>query len=271
METWLFINDGDHTPAYNMAMDEALLTWHSEGKIPPIIRFYGWKPGGVSVGYFQRTRNKIDLEKISEKGFQIVRRPTGGKAVLHHNELTYSVIVSESHPKMPPSVREAYKVISEGLLKGFEKLGINADFAIPDRKLNPHGTANCFEESSWYEIEVEGKKAVGSAQTRQKGVILQHGSIPVWVNTEDILDLFVYPNEKVKARAKERFAEKAISISEIIGRDVTMNELQTAFYQAFQETLGITFQRFNLDEEQQRFVEELAKEKYTNHTYTYSR
>src|SRR6476660_6009155 len=130
-EVWRFIDSGKRSPEYNMALDEALLNWQSEGKIPPTIRFYGWNPTTLSIGYFQKVEKEIDLEAVKKYGLGFVRRPTGGRGVLHDQELTYSVIVSEEHPDMPHTVTEAYRVISEGILQGFRKLGLDAYFAIP--------------------------------------------------------------------------------------------------------------------------------------------
>ena len=106
-EVWRFIDSGNCSPAFNMALDEALLEWHSEGKIPPTIRFYGWNPPTLSIGYFQKVEKEIDMEAVKKYGLGFVRRPTGGRGVLHDQELTYSVIVSESHPAMPQTVTEA--------------------------------------------------------------------------------------------------------------------------------------------------------------------
>src|SRR5690348_12155486 len=110
-ETWLFIDSGNCSPSFNMALDEALLEWNSQGNIPPVIRFYGWNPATLSIGYFQRMEKEINIEAVKEQGIGFVRRPTGGRAVLHEHELTYSVIVPESHKDMPKSVTEAYRVI----------------------------------------------------------------------------------------------------------------------------------------------------------------
>ena len=194
-ETWRFIDSGNGSPSFNMALDEALLEWHSNGEIPPVIRFYGWNPATLSIGYFQKVDKEIDLESVRKQGLGFVRRPTGGRGVLHEHELTYSVIVSESHPRMPKTVTEAYRVISEGILKGFHQLGLNAYFAVPktaeerDTLKNPH-SAVCFDAPSWYELVVEGRKVAGSAQTRQKGVILQHGSILLDLDEKKLFSLF---------------------------------------------------------------------------------
>ena len=196
-ETWNFINTGSHDPYYNMAMDEALLNFVSRGEIDPVVRFYTWDPATLSVGYFQRLKKEIDIDKVKEKGFGLVRRQTGGRGVLHDKELTYSVIVPESHPNMPSTITEAYRVISEGLLEGFKLLGFDAYFAIPRskeerEKLKQPRSAVCFDAPSWYELVVEGRKIAGSAQTRQKGVILQHGSLLQDVDVDELFDMFIF-------------------------------------------------------------------------------
>lgn len=270
-ETWYFIDSGHASPAYNMALDEALLNWHSQGLIPPVIRFYGWEPATLSVGYFQKLSGKIDVDAVNEYGYGLVRRPTGGRAVLHDNELTYSVIVSENHQSMPPSVTEAYRVISEGILQGFRNLDVQADFSIPEGKLDQTGSAVCFEEPSWYELIVEGKKAAGSAQTRQKGVILQHGSIPIEVDETALFNMFIYPNERIKERARKAFSGKAVAINEVTGREVSLAEVKKAFYSGFEKGLGIQLQPFTLTEEQLAEVNQLAEERYASDEWTYYR
>ncbi|KHF31133.1 Octanoyltransferase LipM [Anoxybacillus sp. BCO1] len=130
-EVWRFIDSGNCSPAFNMALDEALLEWHSEGHFPPTIRFYGWNPPTLSIGYFQKVEKEIDMDAVKKYGLGFVRRPTGGRGVLHDKELTYSVIVSEAHPAMPQTVTEAYRVISQGILEGFRFLGLDAYFAVP--------------------------------------------------------------------------------------------------------------------------------------------
>lgn len=270
-ETWLFIDSGYGSPAFNMAMDEVLLDWHSRGLIPPVLRFYGWKPAALSLGQFQKTVGRINIDAVKAKGFEIVRRPTGGLAVLHDNELTYSVIVSESHPKMPSSIIEAYRVLSQGILEGYRNLGIQADLAIPNKPIGKSGTAVCFEEASWYELEIDGRKAAGSAQTRQKGVILQHGSIPMDIDTETLYDLFIFPNEKVKARAMKGFEQKAVSINQILGRSTSYEELNAAFKEGFIKGLEIELSNYEPNEQMLKEAETLMKTKYENAEYTFQR
>lgn len=270
-EKWYFVDSGYGTPAFNMAMDELLLDWHSQGKIPPVLRFYGWKPAGISVGYFQKVNGKIDVKSAENYGIELVRRQTGGRAVLHDQELTYSVLVSEDHPAMPRSVKDAYMVISRGLLEGFKELDVQAEFSIPEGKLQTTDSAVCFEEPSWYELIVEGKKAAGSAQTRKKGVILQHGSIPLDVDEIKLFDLFIYPNERVKERARRTFGDKAVAINEVAKQTYTFDDARKAFKIGFERGLGIELEPFTLSEAQQKEVTDLAESKYKSPEWNYSR
>jgi lipoyl(octanoyl) transferase len=275
-EVWRFIDSGNCSPSFNMALDEALLDWHSEGKIPPVIRFYGWDPATLSIGYFQKVEKEIDLEAVKAHGLGFVRRPTGGRGVLHEHELTYSVIVSEDHPEMPKTVTEAYRVISEGILKGFHQLGLEAYFAVPRTEeersalKNPR-SAVCFDAPSWYELVVEGRKVAGSAQTRQKGVILQHGSILLDLDEDKLFSLFKYPSERVKDRMKSAFKNKAVAINEISSRRITLEEAKEAFYKGFAEGLNIELQPYQLTGEELDYVNKIAKERYESDEWNFKR
>jgi lipoyl(octanoyl) transferase len=275
-EVWRFIDSGNCSPSFNMALDEALLEWHSEGKIPPVIRFYGWEPAALSIGYFQKVEKEIDLEAVKALGLGFVRRPTGGRGVLHEHELTYSVIVSEEHPEMPKTVTEAYRVISEGILKGFHQLGLEAYFAVPKTDeersaLKDPRSAVCFDAPSWYELVVEGRKVAGSAQTRQKGVILQHGAILLDLDEDKLFSLFKYPNERVKERMKSAFKNKAVAINEISPRKITLEDAKEAFYKGFAEGLNIELESYQLTEEELAYVNKIAKERYESDEWNFKR
>lgn len=275
-EVWRFIDSGNCSPAFNMALDEALLEWHSEGKIPPTVRFYGWNPPTLSIGYFQKVEKEIDMEAVKKYGLGFVRRPTGGRGVLHDQELTYSVIVSESHPAMPQTVTEAYRVISQGILEGFRFLGLDAYFAVPKTEeekadlKNPR-SAVCFDAPSWYELVVEGRKVAGSAQTRQKGVILQHGSILLDLDEDMLFSLFKYPNERVKERLRQNFKNKAVAINELTDRNITINEAKEAFFKGFEKGLNVQLERYELTDDELAYVQQLAKNKYETDEWNFKR
>lgn len=272
-EIWNFINTGSKNPYYNMAMDEALLNFVSRGEIDPVIRFYTWNPATLSIGYFQRLQKEIDIDKVKEKGYGLVRRQTGGRGVLHDKELTYSVIVPESHPNMPSTVTEAYKIISQGLLEGFKNLGFETYFAIPRSKeerdkLKQPRSSVCFDAPSWYELVVEGRKIAGSAQTRQKGVILQHGSILQDIDIDDLFDMFKFKNERLKAKMKENFVQKAVAINDISNQHITLNEMENAFEAGFKKGLNIDFKPLELTEKQLEEVQVL-EDKYRSEAWMY--
>jgi lipoyl(octanoyl) transferase len=275
-EVWRFIDSGECSPSFNMALDEALLDWHSEGKIPPTIRFYGWNPATLSIGYFQKVEKEIELDAVKAHNLGFVRRPTGGRGVLHEHELTYSVIVSEDHPEMPKTVTEAYRVISEGILRGFQSLGLEAYFAVPrtteeKEALKSPRSAVCFDAPSWYELVVEGRKVAGSAQTRQKGVILQHGSILLDLDEDKLFSLFKYPSERVKERMQKAFKEKAVAINEISSRRITIEEAKEAFKKGFEEGLNIELEPYTLSETELEYVHQLAKTRYESDEWNFKR
>ncbi|PCF49885.1 lipoate--protein ligase family protein [Staphylococcus delphini] len=272
-ETWHFINTGSHDPYYNMALDEALLNFVSRGEIDPVVRFYTWNPPTLSIGYFQRLSKEIDIDKVKEKGYGLVRRQTGGRGVLHDKELTYSVIVPEAHPDMPQTVTEAYRVISGGLLEGFKSLGFDAHFAVPRskeerEKLKQPRSSVCFDAPSWYELVVEGKKIAGSAQTRQKGVILQHGSILQDVDIDDLFDMFIFKNDRLKAKMKEAFVEKAVAINDLSDETITLAQMEVAFKEGFKKALDIEFKPLELTAAQLEEVTAL-EEKYRSEAFLY--
>jgi lipoyl(octanoyl) transferase len=175
---WRLIIDPPLPGRDNMERDLELLEQVSAGTSPPTLRLYRWDPPALSLGYFQDEDKIVDKAACHRAGIDLVRRPTGGRAVLHCDELTYSIIVPEVHPFIDRgSVLDAYCSISRGLLAALNLVGITASLA-PEKK-GQVGIApgSCFDNSSAYEIQVSGKKVVGSAQLRRDGILLQHGAI----------------------------------------------------------------------------------------------
>lgn len=280
METWRFIESGPCSPAENMAVDEAILIAHSEGKVQPTVRFYRWNPPTLSIGYFQKAAEEVDLQRVGQERIGFVRRPTGGRAVLHDRELTYSMIVSENYPGMPKSVTEAYRVLSEGLVLGFRHLGLQADLARlateeEKQKYASAGSAACFDSPSWYELVVEGKKAAGSAQTRSRGVILQHGSILLDLDIDLLFSLLQFANDKIKERMKHSFSQKAVAINDIMRRlgrkAVDWGQAEKAFKQGIAEGLGISWNEQPLSAYERQLAERLIAEKYGNEAWNLKR
>lgn len=279
MTNWRYIHTGNRSPAANMAIDEAILTAHSEGKVPPTVRFYGWNPATLSIGYFQKMQ-EVDFEALRSEGIGFVRRPTGGRAVLHDKELTYSIIVSESYPGIPRNVTEAYRVLSEGLLQGFRALGLGAEMIQlatdeEKEKYASAGSAACFDSPSWYELVVEGRKIAGSAQVRQKDVVLQHGSILLDMDTDQLFRLLRFSNEKVAERMKMSFSKKAVAINELLRGQgkapVTLPQVEEAFRREIALGLGVVLEEAVLTPYEQELADRLAEEKYGNDTWNLRR
>jgi len=261
-ETWALLDTGYSDAATNMAIDEALLHWHSNKEIPPTIRFYGWKYPSLTVGHFQQVEKTIDFSGVDKHCCDFARRLTGGSAVLHDNEITYSIVVSEDHPKIPRSINKAYYILSQGLLEGYKLLGVHADFAMPERELAHERSAVCFEKPAIYEMVVNGKKISGNAQTRKEGVLLQHGSVPMSFDADMLFDLFLFSSEDKRQRQKAAFESKAISINDITGTQHTYASMRDAFLQGFQHSLHIQTEPLVLSEQQWNYIEYLKETKY---------
>ena len=245
-----FLETGFNTPAMNMAIDEALLS-----SPLPVLRFYRWKPPGLSLGNAQAVKGVIDVEFCASEGIGIVRRITGGNAVLHDRELTYSFIVDES--LVPASIQESYKYISSGILRALSLLGLDA--TMNNAVENGEKSAVCFQEPSWYEILVNGKKLVGSAQKRTQGKVLQHGAVLLDSDITRYSHCFLSHSEKMVASLSERMT----SIHNELRKAVSYEELSRAMQWGFEEALGITLKKDELTSEELRRAEKLAAEKYS--------
>ncbi|MFC2947505.1 lipoate--protein ligase family protein [Virgibacillus sediminis] len=265
---WAILDSGFHDAATNMALDESLLNWHSKGMIPPTLRFYGWSKPTLSIGRFQKLKS-INMEALKRHDCELVRRLTGGSAVLHDNELTYSLVINEQDPSIPASVQEAYHILSKGVLSGYRNIGIDADYALPERKRERERTSICFEKPAFYEMVVDGRKISGNAQTRKNGVVLQHGSIPISMDTEMLFDLFRFSSEKHRVRKRESFAEKAADIAQLTGKELSYKDMTEAFKKGFEDGLDINLHPMALSDAQWNEVYQLAETKYSSETWNY--
>lgn len=276
MTTWRCIDTGVNDGAWNMAVDEAILIAHSEGVVPPTIRFYGWNPATLSIGYFQKARREVALERVAERGLGFVRRATGGRAVLHDREVTYSVIVSEDYPGMPSTVTESYRVISAGLLEGFRELEMQAEMVPLESeeekaKYASMGSAACFDSPSNYELVVEGRKVAGSAQTRQKGVILQHGSILLDLDADLLFDLLHFPSDRVRERMKRGFFEKAVAINQLRSDPINYEKAVDAFTIGFAKGMNIQLTPGELTPRELEMARELVTSRYGRQEWNFKK
>ncbi len=269
MEKWrLIISEPATSGALNMATDEAIAEAVGRGEAPPTIRFYRWSPPAVSLGYFQERDREVDQDRLTQLGFDCVRRPTGGRAVLHDDELTYGFIVPESHPAFPRSVVASYQIIARGLVRGLRRLGVPAEMATAT-SADPRGgsilgSAACFEAPSWYEITAGGKKIAGSAQVRRHGAILQHGSVPLSFSAERQVAALRLRDEAVRARLVVGLAARAGSLSDFLPAKATFAEVGGALAAGWEETLEIDAMREEgLSAPEEKRALELCRDKYT--------
>ena len=280
---WRLIKDNYHTGFMNMAIDEAIMIAHREGLVPPTIRFYQWSPPAVSLGYFQDLKKEIDVDVCRNLGIDIVRRPTGGKAVLHDKELTYSFIIKEDHPLVNNSILETYKKISGGMIRGLSYIGVTAKLvplrekfksdSLPKReKSETHHSdfkSICFSVPSQYEVQVEGKKIVGSAQVRKREIVLQHGSLLIELEKDKLFSVFNFPSVHIRERLKTRF--NATSLEEILKRKINFSELSEILPRGFEEEFGVRLAEGKLTEQEEKISKELLENKYSTYEWNYER
>jgi lipoate-protein ligase A len=237
MTKWRYIDSGPNLGACNMSVDEELLARAQAGEKTPVLRLYSWSPPAVSLGRFQQIETAVNAEACKRLGFDIVRRITGGRAVLHRHELTYSIVSQVGNPFFPPTVLGTYKVIAGGILAGLHNLGIEAEMVSRNERhadLVKKAVKNpaCFSAPSWYEIVVRGRKLVGSAQRRLSSAFLQHGSI--LIAYDPALEAEVIPGGGSSGCAT--------SLERELGRAVATEEALDAVRRGFEEILGATLQ-----------------------------
>ena len=273
---WRVLDTGVNEAAVNMAVDEAIMLAHGAGMVPPTLRFYSWRPAALSLGYFQKAQAEVDLEACARQGVDVVRRLTGGRAVLHDAELTYSLIVREDDPLVPPTITASYRYFSGGIVTGLAALGIEAAISMPKSAYGKtgkqaHSSAACFDAPSHYEILYEGRKLVGSAQVRKNGVILQHGSLLLRFQPEKLTQLLNIPSETARQRLTAALTGCVASLESVRKREVDGACVRDALAAGFSTALGITLQQGALTETEQQTSEKLAAEKYRRSEWTLRR
>ncbi len=217
-----------------MSIDHALLRLANKGKSLPVIRFYRWSPPALTIGRFQPVEN-IDLEACQRLGIDVVRRPTGGRALLHKDDLTYAVIFPNDS-EMPPSIQESYLFICRGIIRSLQLVGLETYMAnhMERRRME---SAACFSQPALADLSCRGLKICGSAQVRKGGALLQHGSIFFKDNHELLFQLFKYPSEKLREARKREYLLRCTNL-EREGLDLEWSELANAFIKGFGDAFG---------------------------------
>jgi lipoate-protein ligase A len=236
---WELIIDGAIDGASNMAIDARLLDEvERSGQPRTIVRFYGWRRATVSLGRNQKIDQAVDVEYCQVNGIDVVHRPTGGRAVLHDDELTYAVVSNDTNC-FGDTIYGNYKRVSEALCLGYNRLGVPAVLAPETRKPAPLtvGDPPCFLSTSRYELMVEGRKIVGSAQRRVRRTFLQHGSMPITCDRATLARATRLPDTSSLER-------EMAGIAEFLSERPPLEKLTRAFIAAFQDTFSIEFSKF---------------------------
>lgn len=279
---WRLLRAPPARGAWNMALDEAILETAGRGDEPPTLRLYAWFPPCLSLGYAQPLAD-VSWEALESRGWELVRRPTGGRAILHTDELTYSVAGPLGEQRLAGGVLESYRTLAGALLRALILLGIPAQAL---EKPSPPGTAEdqreagervpsnqgknpvCFEMPSNYEITVGGKKLIGSAQARRKEGLLQHGSLPLHGDLERITQVLAFPDRVTREAAAERLSRRATTAERVLGRPLPWEQAAQAFVHAFQEILDLDLELGEPTRAEWLRAEELVGEKYANPKWT---
>ena len=270
----LIIEDEPRSGAANMAVDEAIAIASAAGDVPPTLRFYRWSPPAVSLGRHQKVAD-VDVNRIEALGYHLVRRTTGGRAILHTDELTYSAAAPADEPRMEGGVMDAYLRLSNGLLSGLQALGLQAEKAGADVRAGRDVSAACFEVPSAYEITARGRKLMGSAQSRRQGYVLQHGSLPLFGDIARLVDVLALPADEA-VTLRNQLSTRALTLADALGVPAESSLLGFAHVAAamsagFAETLNLELVPGALTAAEIRCSAELIREQYANPAWTQHR
>ncbi len=257
MRQWRLIYDYPTPGAWNMAVDEALLMVNTG----PVLRLYAWDPACLSLGYGQRVAD-IDRERLEDMGWDLVRRPTGGRAILHTDELTYCIVLPAGHPLAAGDVVTSYRRLSRALVAGLSVLGQHPR-AEENSQSRGHNGPVCFETPSQYEITLDGRKLVGSAQLRREAGIMQHGSIPLRGDIGRICDVLRYSNRDQRQSAQQLVRQQATTLPRVAWQVVA-----DALVKGFETALDVTFTNSELTIAERKKAQHLAVDVYANPAWT---
>jgi lipoate-protein ligase A len=266
--TWRLLVDPPGQGAWNMAVDESLLEHVGSGGSPPTLRLYAWQPACLSLGYAQPFED-VDTARLGELNWDVVRRPTGGRAILHTDELTYSITTPLVEPRVAGTVLESYNRLAGALLAAVKSLGVPVEVKEHAAGQNNQGQGPvCFEVPSAYEITVGGKKLIGSAQARRREGVLQHGTLPLSGDLGRITQALIFPDESARVAAAGKLLSRATTLESVLGRTVEWMTGAQAVIHAFESELNLILERGELTTAEIARAKELLREKYAHPSST---
>jgi lipoate-protein ligase A len=265
--TWRLIVDSPAQGAWNMAVDESLLEQVGRGESLPTLRLYAWEPACLSLGYAQPFAD-VDTARLHERGWEVVRRPTGGRAILHTDELTYSITAPHDEPRVLGTVLESYNRLAQALLCAVKSLGVPVEMKEHRPGQDSAQGPVCFEVPSAYEITVGGRKLIGSAQARRREGVLQHGTLPLCGDLGRITQALVFPEDAARDVAAEKLLSRATTVEAVLGKRIEWKTVAQAFVHAFESELALTFERGELSPVENARAKDLVREKYAHASWT---
>ena len=240
----------------HMALDQALLESAIYEDFTPTLRFLRWDPPALSIGRFQDI-NDIDLETCAQENIDVVRRPTGGKSILHMDDFTYS-LVFPPNCGLPQNVVDAYSVICEGILAAVRHLGLQA--VLQSRESGDYSQVKgaCFAASTQADLEYRGRKICGSAQVRRRGALLQHGSILMQDRSGLLYRLLSFDSEKERRESLQRYRSRCVPLS-AAAIDCSWTEMAESFIRGFSECFAVKIETGELSPGEEAAWQRLRK------------
>jgi lipoyl(octanoyl) transferase len=257
--SYRFLNTNVHDAAMNMAIDESILIHHLKGEVPPTLRVFRWTQPSISLGRFQSIEREIVSEQCLERGVAMVRRPTGGRAVYHRDEFTYSIVMSKRFG-VPSGIVAAYAFLAQGLLAALSFLGVEAELSAGRVSKNP--SAACFASSTQADLTSGGFKLIGSAQVWKDDTLLQQGSIPLDDRAAEFFSMLRFPNETARKEALAQYSEKTAPLH-TFAPNATWDAVADAFKSGFSTALQVDFVPGMLSQSEWELANQLVADKYS--------
>ncbi len=252
-EKWRFLVTNGNNAFRNMAIDRAILVANSKEIVPPTVRFYHWIPSAISIGYFQSLTEEIDLDECKKNGVNYVRRITGGGAVFHENELTYSIVIPESHKEIPKNIMDSYGRICGAIIRGLKHFGIDSTY----HPIN--------------DILSNGKKISGNAQTRKHKTVLQHGTVLLDVDVEKMFALLKVSNEKMIDKLVSDVKQRVTSAKNVLDRVVSFDEIVDDMKRGFEDEFNVELVEGDLTTEEMNLASDFEKNCFSKKEWNHKR
>ena len=253
-----FLNTDIQNAALNMAIDEAVLLHHLRDEAPPTLRVFRWSSPSISLGRFQSVEREILRDVCDQQGVELVRRPTGGRAVYHRDEFTYSIIISKRHG-VPSGIVAAYAYLAQGLQATLKLLGVHAELS--DERVSKNPSAACFASSTQADLTSGGFKLIGSAQVWKDVALLQQGSLPLDDRAPELFAMLRFPDQAARAEALAAYGQKTTPLRTFASH-VTWDDVARAFHAGFSAALQNEFVEGCLSASEWELAHRLEEEKY---------